>query len=407
MEEVARATRAATTTSIGRPHVADALLRLYPDEFALAPGGLRRAARARRAAPTSARRTSRSPRRARPPREDGAVTVLAHPLITLLSDVRADERTLDGDRAARRSGARAARGRRARRASSATTRATTPLETELLVELARRHGLVPTGGLGLPRREQARHRTRHRDRQPLGARRAPRRARGRRPSLTPAPANRATEPATRARRRSTASSAASAPRRAGRRAPRRTSPSTTRRSPPAVAEHADGHAGGVRGEGDGVGVVGGDEEPRRQLAEQLAVAVDARHRRADAASRGTARRARRRARPTRRRAPRSTTTSSPRSAGATRSTTRSHDALVRRGVEDGERAAAPPARAAHAEPAERVRTRSRGVGARRGRGSCRPVGERRPRRGADELVDDAEDAEHRASGRCRRPALSL
>jgi 3',5'-nucleoside bisphosphate phosphatase len=143
MEEVRRGAGAATT-SIGRPHFADALYRLYPDEFAsrqaIFDGLLGRTGRAyiRKARVSVAEASAAAA-------ADGAVTVLAHPLISLMPDARPDERTLD----------------------DITTRVGPTLErlkatgltgvecyysrhdayeTERLVELARGCGLVPTGG---------------------------------------------------------------------------------------------------------------------------------------------------------------------------------------------------------------------------------------------------------------------
>jgi 3',5'-nucleoside bisphosphate phosphatase len=142
-EEVRRSA-GATTTSIGRPHVADALLRLYPREFASRQAVfdelLGRTGRAYiRKAHISVEEASAAAR------EDGAVTVLAHPLISLLPDVWGDDRTLDEIsrrldpvlgrlRAVGLTGVECHYSRH------------DELETERLVELARDHGLVPTGG---------------------------------------------------------------------------------------------------------------------------------------------------------------------------------------------------------------------------------------------------------------------
>ena len=143
MDEV-RASATPGTTSIGRPHVANALLRLYPAEFAsrqqVFDELLGRTGRAYvRKAHVSVREASDAAR------EDRAVTVLAHPLISLLPDVRIDERTLE------------VIGRRldpafARLRDAGLTGVEChysrhdALETACLIELARRHGLVPTGG---------------------------------------------------------------------------------------------------------------------------------------------------------------------------------------------------------------------------------------------------------------------
>lgn len=130
--------------SIGRPHVAEALLRLYPDAFesrqAVFDGLLGRGGSAYiRKARVSVKEASAAAR------ADGAVTSLAHPLITLLPDVPpaqrtvpAIERRLDPVLARLRGeglvGLECHYGRH------------DAVETELLVSLARRHGLVPTGG---------------------------------------------------------------------------------------------------------------------------------------------------------------------------------------------------------------------------------------------------------------------
>lgn len=143
MDEV-RASADAGTTSIGRPHVADALLRLYPREFASRQAVfdelLGRTGRAYiRKAHVSVAEASAAAR------QDGALTVLAHPLISLMPDVWAENRTLDEI---------------TRRVDPVLERLRTAgltgvecyysrhdaLETERLVELARSHGLVPTGG---------------------------------------------------------------------------------------------------------------------------------------------------------------------------------------------------------------------------------------------------------------------
>ena len=132
------------TRSIGRPHVADAILRLYPEEFpsrqAVFDRLLGRTGRAyvRKARVSVAEASAAA-------RADGAVTALAHPLITLLPDVPSGART--DDTVERRLDPVLARLR---------DEGLTGLEchygrhdaheTELLVALARRHGLVPTGG---------------------------------------------------------------------------------------------------------------------------------------------------------------------------------------------------------------------------------------------------------------------
>jgi 3',5'-nucleoside bisphosphate phosphatase len=142
-EEVARSA-GSPSTSIGRPHFAEALLRLYPGSFAsrqqifddlLGSGG--------RAYVQKARVTVKEASDAA--RADGAVTALAHPLITMLGDVRVDERTLDTieQRLEPIIERLAADGLSGLECYYSRHDA---LETELLVELARRHGLAPTGG---------------------------------------------------------------------------------------------------------------------------------------------------------------------------------------------------------------------------------------------------------------------
>jgi 3',5'-nucleoside bisphosphate phosphatase len=143
-EAEVRRSAGSAATSIGRPHVADALLRLYPREFASRQAVfdelLGRTGRAYiRKAHVSVRDASAAARR------DGAVTVLAHPLISLLPDVWAEDRTLDEItrrvdpvlgrlRAAGLTGVECYYSRH------------DALEAKHLVELARSHGLVPTGG---------------------------------------------------------------------------------------------------------------------------------------------------------------------------------------------------------------------------------------------------------------------
>jgi predicted metal-dependent phosphoesterase TrpH len=132
------------TTSIGRPHFANALLRLYPTEFANLQGvfdkllGSSGAAYVGKAHVTVAEASAAA-------RADGAITAMAHPLITLMADARADDRTLDAIE---------------RRVEPVLERLVDDglgglesfysrhdaLEAELLASLARRHGIVPTGG---------------------------------------------------------------------------------------------------------------------------------------------------------------------------------------------------------------------------------------------------------------------
>jgi len=134
----------ATTASLGRPHVADALLRLYPEQFASRQAvfdellGTRGRAYVQKAQVSVAEASAAAA-------EDGAVTVLAHPLVTLLSDLRPDERTLPAlERRVEPVIARlAADGLSGVECWYSRHDA---LSTEALVELTRRHGLVATGG---------------------------------------------------------------------------------------------------------------------------------------------------------------------------------------------------------------------------------------------------------------------
>lgn len=143
MHEVLK-TAGPETASVGRPHVADAILRLYPREFATRQAvfdellGSNGRAYVRKAHVSIAEASAAA-------RRDGAVTVLAHPLISLLGDVRADDRTLD-----------AIDGRLEPTLERLRSVGLTgvecyysrhdALEAAHLVALARRHGLVPTGG---------------------------------------------------------------------------------------------------------------------------------------------------------------------------------------------------------------------------------------------------------------------
>jgi 3',5'-nucleoside bisphosphate phosphatase len=132
------------TTSIGRPHVADALLRLYPGEFAsrqaVFDGLLGRTGRAyiRKARVSVADASTAAA-------ADGAVTVLAHPLISLMPDARADERTLDDISKRVRPVLQRLRATGLTGVECYYSRHDA-YETERLVELARGCGLVPTGG---------------------------------------------------------------------------------------------------------------------------------------------------------------------------------------------------------------------------------------------------------------------
>lgn len=129
--------------SIGRPHFADALLRCYPGRFAsrqevfdtlLGSGGAAYVPKAR----VSVAEASAAAR------ADGALTALAHPLVTFFPPgtpevgLDAVERRMDEVL-----GRLAAAGLSALECYYPRHDAAT---TELLVGLARRHGLVPTGG---------------------------------------------------------------------------------------------------------------------------------------------------------------------------------------------------------------------------------------------------------------------
>jgi predicted metal-dependent phosphoesterase TrpH len=131
-------------SSIGRPHFADALLRLYPDAFEsrqavfddfLGVGG---SAYINKARVTIAEACAAAA-------QDGSVAALAHPLITIVPELRGPQRT------------RAAIAERVgpvleRLAASGLSGVEcyysrhTDDETALLKELAHRHGLVATGG---------------------------------------------------------------------------------------------------------------------------------------------------------------------------------------------------------------------------------------------------------------------
>jgi predicted metal-dependent phosphoesterase TrpH len=132
------------TASVGRPHFAEALLRLYPGQFAdrqavftelLGSSGRAYIEKAR----VSIAEASEAAR------EDGAVTSLAHPLITMLPDVAIDDRTLPVierrlDPVLERLADEGISGLEAYYSRHDA------LETELLAAMARRHGLAPTGG---------------------------------------------------------------------------------------------------------------------------------------------------------------------------------------------------------------------------------------------------------------------
>lgn len=143
LDEVTRAAGVATA-SVGRPHFAEALMRLYPTEFSsrqqvfdelLGSTGRAYISKAR----VSVKEASEAAR------ADGAVTVLAHPLITMMGDVPIDERTLPAIE--RRLGPvlerLAADGISGVECYYSRHDA---MEAALLDEMARGLGLVPTGG---------------------------------------------------------------------------------------------------------------------------------------------------------------------------------------------------------------------------------------------------------------------
>jgi len=143
LDEVAKSS-GPETASLGRPHFADALLRLYPSEFSsrqmvfdelLGSSGRAYVAKSH----VSVRAASDAAR------ADGALTVLAHPIITYLGSMRPDERSLEAVE-------RTLDPVLARLAGDGLSGLECyyprhdPLETELLLDLAVRHGLSPTGG---------------------------------------------------------------------------------------------------------------------------------------------------------------------------------------------------------------------------------------------------------------------
>jgi 3',5'-nucleoside bisphosphate phosphatase len=131
-------------TSIGRPHFADSLLRLYPDAFGsrqavfddfLGAGGIAYIQKSRVSVSDASRAAV----------ADHAVTVLAHPLITLASDLWGPERTTDTlatrvDPVLSRLASEGLTGVECYYSRHGEA------ETSMLVELAARHGLVATGG---------------------------------------------------------------------------------------------------------------------------------------------------------------------------------------------------------------------------------------------------------------------
>lgn len=142
-EEVAR-TAGGDGTALGRPHFAEALARLYPEQFPTRQSvfdgllGSSGAAYIQKAHVSVATASAVAAR-------DGALTVLAHPLITLLGDLQGDERTLPAIE--RRLDPVFARLRESGLSGVECYYSRhDEFETELLIELARRHDLVPTGG---------------------------------------------------------------------------------------------------------------------------------------------------------------------------------------------------------------------------------------------------------------------
>jgi predicted metal-dependent phosphoesterase TrpH len=131
-------------TSIGRPHFADALLRLYPDAFSSRQAvfddflGVRGRAYIQKARVSIAEAS-------RAAAQDRAVAVLAHPLITLTSDLRGPDRTGAAiearvDPILARLAADGLGGVECYYSRHDRS------ETKLLCKLAARHGLVATGG---------------------------------------------------------------------------------------------------------------------------------------------------------------------------------------------------------------------------------------------------------------------
>jgi len=132
------------TASLGRPHFADALLRHYPGEFASRQDVFDRLLGSSGAAYVAKSHVPVA-RAADAARSDGAVTVLAHPLITFLSGTTSEDRTLASIEAALDP-------LLARLAADGLVGLECyyprhdRYETELLLELASRHGLAATGG---------------------------------------------------------------------------------------------------------------------------------------------------------------------------------------------------------------------------------------------------------------------
>lgn len=128
--------------SVGRPHFADALLRCYPDRFGSRQEifddllGSNGAAYVHKARVSVAEASSIA-------RSDGAITSLAHPMITMFSQGVPEDRAVIADRLDETLGRLARDGLGGVECYYSRH---DPETTELLVELARRHGLVPTGG---------------------------------------------------------------------------------------------------------------------------------------------------------------------------------------------------------------------------------------------------------------------
>ncbi len=142
-EEVGR-TAGGDDTALGRPHFAEALTRLYPSQFPTRQSvfdgllGSSGAAYIQKAHVSVAEASATAAK-------DGALTVLAHPLITLLGDVQGDDRTLAAIEQRLDPVLERLRGDGLSGVECYYSRHD-EWETELLVELARRHDLVPTGG---------------------------------------------------------------------------------------------------------------------------------------------------------------------------------------------------------------------------------------------------------------------
>jgi predicted metal-dependent phosphoesterase TrpH len=138
------ASASAGTASVGRPHFAEAIMRLYPGRFANTQAIFTELLGSTGSAYIEKARVSIA-EASRAAREDGAVTALAHPLITMMPDVAIDDRTLPLierrlDPVLERLKDEGVSGLEAYYSRHDA------LETELLAAMARRHGLAPTGG---------------------------------------------------------------------------------------------------------------------------------------------------------------------------------------------------------------------------------------------------------------------